>query len=114
MELDMHFVNGSLHASGRDLVGAFFFKGKYDLASGKCHWTKTYPGKHEVLYQGYQEGKSIWGAWEIAESFFGIALKGGFKIWPGETGAREGEELHEEVEVEIELVVPAMAPRLAR
>jgi hypothetical protein len=53
------------------------FKGKYDLENGQCHWTKTYIGKHSIFYQGYNEGKGIWGVWE-----WGTEWRGGFHIWP--------------------------------
>ena len=33
--------------------------------------------KHALAYQGYNEGKGIWGTWE-----FEAAWKGGFYIWP--------------------------------
>ena len=53
-------------------------RGRYDTADGKCHWTKRYLGKHDVFYKGYNEGKGIWGTWEIPSSEW----RGGFHIWP--------------------------------
>ena len=38
---------------------------RYDVADGRCHWTKRYLGKHDVFYKGFNEGKGIWGVWEI-------------------------------------------------
>ena len=39
--------------------------GRYETESGKWWWTKRYLGKQNVAYQGYNEGKGIWGGWEI-------------------------------------------------
>ena len=77
MELRLTFGNGVMVGEGRDRVGQFLVKGRYDLADGKCYWTKKYLGKHDVFYQGYNEGKGIWGVWEI-----GQFQRGGFHIWP--------------------------------
>ena len=66
---------------------------EYQLADGKCHWTKKYLGKHDVAYQGYNEGRGIWGVWEINSSF-----KGGFHIWPFGQGTGESQEVSEEVD----------------
>ena len=65
MELRLTFQNGAMTGEGRDWVGEFHVKGQYNLADGKCYWTKKYLGKHDVFYQGYNEGKGIWGFWEI-------------------------------------------------
>ena len=59
-------------------------RGTYDSVNRECHWTKTYPGSHDVSYRGFQEGKGIWGTWEI-----GIFAHGGFHIWP--KGEHDGE-----------------------
>src|SRR5579864_8655850 len=77
MELRLTFRGGSLSGEGRDWVGHFVVRGRYDLADGKCHWTKRYLGMHDVFYRGYNEGKGIWGTWEIPE-----LGRGGFHIWP--------------------------------
>jgi hypothetical protein len=80
MELSLRFQHGSLAGEGRDPVGKFVIRGRYELADGKCHWSKRYLGKHDVFYQGFNEGKGIWGTWEIT-SQLGVA-RGGFHIWP--------------------------------
>jgi hypothetical protein len=80
MELHLTFRHGQLSGEGRDWVGAFHLRGKYFLEDGKCHWSKQYLGGHNVFYQGFNEGKGIWGTWEIAPEF-GFA-RGGFHIWP--------------------------------
>ena len=77
MELRLTFQNGAMTGEGRDWVGQFLVKGQYNLTDGKCYWTKKYLGKHDVFYQGYNEGKGIWGVWEI-----GNLARGGFHIWP--------------------------------
>jgi hypothetical protein len=85
MELDLSFVEGRLTGDGRDDVGRFVVKGRYDAATLECWWTKTYPGSHDVFYRGFREGKGIWGTWEITPFD-----RGGFHIWPralGETAA---------------------------
>ena len=66
---------------GRDMIGSFLIRGKYNIDDGKCHWSKRYVGKHDVAYQGYNEGKGIWGVWEIPPTW-----RGGFHIWPTAMG----------------------------
>ncbi len=85
MEMNLTFRRGVLTGEGRDRVGRFSVKGKYQVEDGKCYWTKRYLGKHDVFYQGYNEGKGIWGVWEIRP-----LGRGGFHIWPeGMTGAEQ-------------------------
>jgi hypothetical protein len=81
MELQLSFRQGAMTGEGRDLIGPFLIRGKYSIESGECWWTKRYIGKHDVHYHGYNEGKGIWGLWEIPP-----AWKGGFHIWPKEMG----------------------------
>ena len=83
MELGLTFSQGVMTGQGRDLIGEFIVRGKYCLEDGKCHFSKRYLGKHDVFYQGYNEGKGIWGVWEIsAAQNEGVRLTGGFHIWP--------------------------------
>jgi hypothetical protein len=82
MELLLTFRQGTLTGEGRDWVGEFIVRGRYDLADGKCHWTKKYLAKHDVYYQGFNEGKGIWGTWEIPTALDPLCLRGGFHIWP--------------------------------
>ena len=77
MEIHLTFRNGALNGEGRDVVGKFVMRGRYDTSNGKCHWTKRYLGQHDVFYQGYNEGKGIWGTWDIP-----YVWSGGFHIWP--------------------------------
>jgi hypothetical protein len=79
-ELVLTFAKGEMHGEGRDWVGKFHIRGFYSTEDGKCRWTKRYVGRHDVFYQGFNEGKGIWGTWEID------TLKGGFHIWPEGTG----------------------------
>ena len=83
MDLRLTFAQGVLTGEGRDWVGDFILRGQYELATGKCHWSKRYLGKHDVFYDGFNEGKGIWGTWEIsADQNLGMQLRGGFHIWP--------------------------------
>lgn len=82
MELRLSFRNGAMTGEGRDWVGKFIIQGRYTLADGRCHWTKRYLGKHDVFYKGFNEGKGIWGTWEISHAADGQRWTGGFYIWP--------------------------------
>ena len=77
MELLLTFRAGELHGEGRDRCGPFLIRGRYQTVDGKCWWTKKYLGKHDVFYQGFNEGKGIWGNWENPSD-----SRGGFHIWP--------------------------------
>jgi hypothetical protein len=87
MDLLLNFSNSRISGDGIDGVGGFLVLGGYD-AGGECHWTKTYPGSHDVFYRGFREGKGIWGTWEIEE-----LGRGGFHIWP--LDSEEGREASE-------------------
>ena len=99
MELRLTFRNGAMTGEGRDWVGEFLVKGQYNLSDGKCHWSKKYVGKHDVFYQGFNEGKGIWGMWEIALAGHGVVAKGGFHIWPEGQGDPTNEHLAAEAEL---------------
>ncbi len=86
MDLRLNFANGQVVGEGNDDIGAFILKGRYDIASQECHWTKTYLGAHEVYYEGFREGKGIWGRWEI-----NAFAHGGFHIWPEGAGDGKGQ-----------------------
>ena len=96
MDLELTFAHGTMTGNGRDTVGEFLIKGKYDATTLECYWTKRYIGAHDVFYRGFREGKGIWGTWEIT-----IRDHGGFHIWPLEAGAGEG---RSEAQPEPELV----------
>jgi hypothetical protein len=82
MELRLTFRQGVMTGEGRDWVGKFVVKGRYQITDGRCHWTKRYLGKHDVFYRGFNEGKGIWGVWEIGPTAGLTAQRGGFHIWP--------------------------------
>jgi hypothetical protein len=82
MELHLTFHQGQIQGEGRDWVGQFILRGRYDLQDGKCYWTKRYLAKHDVFYQGFNEGKGIWGTWEIPPTLGQLPQRGGFHIWP--------------------------------
>jgi hypothetical protein len=97
MELELKFQDGQIRGEGRDRVGMFILRGTYQIEDGRCHWAKRYIGKHDVLYAGYNEGRGIWGTWEITDP----ACKGGFHIWPIREGA-SGPELDTSESVDLE------------
>jgi hypothetical protein len=97
MDLQLSFASGVMTGEGADFVGAFRIKGRYDVATGQCHWHKRYVKKHDVYYQGYNEGKGIWGVWEV--SFSGAIARGGFHIWPEGMPDPSGDRLAEEADV---------------
>ncbi|MCS7168262.1 MAG: hypothetical protein RMI91_03890 [Gemmatales bacterium] len=80
MELLLTFRQGQLTGEGRDCVGRFHVRGTYELAGGRCEWIKQYIGRHAVHYRGFNEGKGIWGTWEIIGEV--VPSRGGFHIWP--------------------------------
>jgi hypothetical protein len=79
MELLLSFSQGRLKGEGRDFVGDFLLRGRYDVETGRCIWNKKYVNKHEVNYDGFNEGKGIFGKWEIQDV---MTWHGGFLIWP--------------------------------
>jgi hypothetical protein len=111
MELMLTFGGMQMTGEGRDYVGKFLIHGRYDTADGRCRWTKRYIGKHDVFYQGFNEGKGIWGTWEIPGDV--LALTGGFHIWPKSMadptneGLYAAADLPAEVTEGIEIIDPA-------
>jgi hypothetical protein len=99
MELSLTFRSGQLTGEGRDWVGKFVLRGRYTLEDGKCYWTKRYLGKHDVFYKGYNEGKGIWGVWEIPADETSSGWRGGFHIWPEGMADPTSPELTEEADL---------------
>jgi hypothetical protein len=99
MELHLNFRQGIMTGEGRDMIGQFLIRGKYKVEDGKCAWTKRYVGKHDVAYQGYNEGKGIWGVWEIPPFH-----RGGFHIWPTAMGDPTSPRLAESIDEPTEVV----------
>jgi hypothetical protein len=117
MELGLTFQNGAISGEGRDWVGKFVLKGRYTLADGTCYWTKRYLGKHDVFYKGFNEGKGIWGTWEIPESDISNHQRGGFYIWPEGMADPTKPHLTEEADTpltvvsdELETIEPVVSP----
>jgi hypothetical protein len=110
MDLRLTFRNGGMTGDGRDWVGPFVIRGRYFVEDGKCYWTKRYLGRHDVFYQGYNEGKGIWGKWEIPPAQnLGFHYHGGFHIWPEAMGDPNNQHLTEEAD----LPAPAEAEPVA-
>ncbi|MGZ3380150.1 MAG: hypothetical protein ACXVBB_07770 [Isosphaeraceae bacterium] len=104
MELHLTFRQGVMTGEGRDRIGSFLIRGRYQVEDGQCWWTKRYIGKHDVSYRGYNEGKGIWGLWEIPPSW-----KGGFHIWPEEMGDPTQQKLAEAIDEPVEMETEAGA-----
>jgi hypothetical protein len=92
--LTLHFADGLMEGEGRDWVATYTVRGRYSLADGRCNWIKQYTGKHAVFYEGFNEGKGIWGTWSIPEA----DAKGGFHIWPEDMGDPTPDHLREEAD----------------
>src|SRR5262245_24478749 len=86
MDLHLDFAQGNISGDGNDDIGRLLIKGRYDVQTRECYWTKRYLGAHDVFYEGYREGKGIWGSWEI-----GAFAHGGFHIWPKSAGEGQTE-----------------------
>ena len=57
MQLELTFREGLLRGTGGDWVGQFVLRGRYELDSGKCWFSKQYVGAHTVSYEGLQRGQ---------------------------------------------------------
>jgi hypothetical protein len=86
MELTLTFRDGNVTGEGRDHVGEFLVRGRYTVSDGKCWFAKRYVGRHDVSYSGYNEGKGIWGIWDLLDP----PWRGGFHIWPEGLGGPNG------------------------
>jgi hypothetical protein len=103
MELRLTFRSGAVDGEGRDRVGRFAIRGTYSVADGRCHWKKSYLGRHDVHYSGFNEGKGIWGGWEIPVGRHStIRLHGGFHIWPEGMSDPSGQTLEAEEDLPVE------------
>lgn len=100
-EMILTFHRGKIEGEGRDMVGKFHIRGFYSIEDGKCRWTKRYVGRHDVFYQGFNEGKGIWGVWEIPATELSLHLKGGFHIWPEGMNEAPDSALNAHVEVPV-------------
>jgi hypothetical protein len=105
MELSLTFRQNTIRGEGRDWVGAFLFRGRYEIETGQCWWTKQYLGQHSIHYRGYNEGKGIWGTWEFPRS---TSYRGGFHIWPAAMGDPTQERLAEALDESLPLDVETL------
>lgn len=108
MDLMLTFSEAKMTGSGRDRVGEFVIDGTYQLADGLCLFVKKYVGKHTVGYRGFNEGKGIWGAWEL--TMYGIKATGGFHIWPDGMPDPTQPVLDEEAEIPQEIEREELEP----
>jgi hypothetical protein len=111
MELRLTFRAGTMVGQGRDRVGQFVIQGLYQIADGNCFWTKTYLGRHNVTYKGFNEGKGIWGVWEINEKG-SLPMRGGFHIWPEGMPDPSQPQLSEHADLPEEVDVRSAEPQL--
>jgi hypothetical protein len=69
--LMLRFTGGAVEGEGRDIVGRFTFRGRYD-DQGHVTMVKQYVGRHQVLYEGRYDGEgTIFGQWSIGELWRG-------------------------------------------
>src|SRR5262245_60462552 len=80
--LNLTFSEGRLSGDGEDWVGAYTIDGSYDVTSGDCEWIKQYVNRHAVGYKGTNNGRGIWGVWELTQLWGLLTDRGGFHIWP--------------------------------
>jgi hypothetical protein len=77
MDLALTFLLGKVSGEGKDVIGTFSMRGRYDLANGKVIIHKYY-AQHHVLYEGWAElDKGVWGVWTLPG-----AGREGFHLWP--------------------------------
>ncbi|HJZ93134.1 MAG TPA: hypothetical protein VKE40_19815 [Gemmataceae bacterium] len=95
-DLSLTCSGGELTGTGHDWVGPYTVDGRYDIATGRCEWTKQYLGKHSVAYRGTNDGNGIWGVWEIRQLGSLFVDRGGFHIWPEGTDVSEASDRTEQ------------------
>lgn len=110
MELTLTFSAGTMTGDGRDRVGTFTIDGKYEVADGKCEFVKRYLKAHAIDYRGFNEGKGIWGTWELRQ--LGFVFTGGFHIWPEGMADPTQPVLEEEADIPIETPSTEREPEL--
>ena len=100
MDLRLNFRDGRIDGDGADGISTFAISGFYDTKTMKCGWEKIYP-THTVNYNGYRDGKGIWGQWKLRQ------YKGGFHIWPlSEGGPPDLTQREEEEEIDEVIAQP--------
>jgi hypothetical protein len=88
-DVRLSFHHGDLSGTGRDRVGPYTVDGTYDRGTGQCEWTKRYLGRHRVYYRGMNDGRGIWGVWELPQLGGLFVDRGGFHLWPEGTDVSE-------------------------
>jgi len=106
MELMLEFELGRMTGTGRDRVGTFTINGTYQVTDGLCEFLKQYPGSHAVNYHGFNEGKGIWGKWELRQS----TCTGGFHIWPDGMADPSQPAMEEEADIPHEIESEELEP----
>ncbi len=81
-DVELTFSGGQLNGQGVDAVGPFTMQGTFDVATGNCQWIKQYVGRHCVSYRGINNGRGIWGVWELKQLGGMFTDRGGFHLWP--------------------------------
>src|SRR5262249_24189311 len=81
-----------------------------NTADGKCEWLKQYVKAHLVTYRGFNEGKGIWGTWELKD--VGMVYTGGFHIWPAGGADPTQPRLQGEAKVPPGAGLPGKGPRV--
>jgi hypothetical protein len=104
--------DGDLAGTGHDWVGPYAIHGRYDVGTGRCEWTKRYFGKHSVAYRGVNDGRGIWGVWEIRQLRGLFVDRGGFHIWP--EGTDVSEESHQTEQAVLAVMRQEFGSRLFR
>jgi hypothetical protein len=108
MQLHLTFDAGRMTGNGRDWVGPFTIDGTYRTSDGACAFVKQYVGKHAVHYRGFNEGRGIWGTWELR--WLGFTWTGGFHIWPEGMPDPTRPHLEAEIDEPIEVEAPQRVP----
>lgn len=93
-DLILNFRDGEAEGSGSDAGGDFLVQGRYDADRARCTLTKTYPGSHEVEYEGAADDSGIWGTWLLYSMFGQVGIpadRGTFHIWPTAKGNQHAE-----------------------
>jgi len=108
MDLTLAFSQGKMTGTGRDRVGTFTIDGTYQLGDGVCEFMKQYVGQHGVNYHGFNEGRGIWGKWELTQH--GMTSSGGFHIWPDGMADPTQPTLDEEADIPHEIDIDELEP----
>ncbi len=111
MELTLAFAAGRMTGEGRDRVGEFVVSGSYDTKTGECLFAKQYVKAHGIAYRGFNEGKGIWGTWELKWGV--LTFNGGFHIWPEGMGDPTSHVLKESLDLPVTEDVEEREPELA-